>query len=417
MQTAKVPEPKAVPHSVAEPLSETKTPAVPLDPLVEKWNALFDKFKSADYEKRIELFLGSMDEPGLLDGEGAFDMLDNIYQDTVRQREYARFNELVDTLRQRLPEVYADSEAYYLDWYICNALALNQPEVLAARVRELARIAHEIDVFYWTVDLLSYYGYLPLLVEAMRIARPEVETSGDIMEFAIDEFADNAVKFEILNYFEHNPEPNPDDPDLRSRLEYFIKNIRMDKVTEVIKCLSGQTGRQWSPGDFGNLKSETSRLNLKCLSQEFLGELYRESRINLTRGEMGRLELVKYLLERADGDLEPRPSMFEAMTGSKKPHKPVTKPPRPPHVLCPDRERLDRFLADVLNFMNPQIYKAAACFEIIPDWLRFLESRGLIDGELRNRILNDLRPLQEHMETIVTKHFPDPAQRPVIKEF
>ena len=67
------------------------------------------------------------------------------------------------------------------------------------------------------------------------------------------------------------------------------------------------------------------------------------------------------------------------------------------NVLCPDRETLDKFLGGLLYFMNPQTYDVAATFELLPTWLRFLESRGLIQQEQREATLSQLRDMQDRM--------------------
>jgi hypothetical protein len=54
-------------------------------------------------------------------------------------------------------------------------------------------------------------------------------------------------------------------------------------------------------------------------------------------------------------------------------------------------------MAGLLGMMNQLYYRAAAVFEIIPAWLRFLELRGLIDAEMRARTLSDLAGLADHL--------------------
>ena len=76
----------------------------------------------------------------------------------------------------------------------------------------------------------------------------------------------------------------------------------------------------------------------------------------------------------------------------------------------PDRNSLDRFLAELLNFINPQYYKATATLELVPAWLRFLESRRLIDPEQREQTLSELRGLDTEFLKAVKNHS-DPALR------
>ena len=106
-----------------------------------------------------------------------------------------------------------------------------------------------------------------------------------------------------------------------------------------------------------------------------------------------------------------RESMLEAMQGSlndAQPRRPTTKFRRYEHPLIPDRERLYLFLAGMLDFLNPLHYRVAAAFEIVPAWLRFMESRGLIDADERARGIRDLAGMADDLRPAFDK-FPDPA--------
>jgi hypothetical protein len=71
----------------------------------------------------------------------------------------------------------------------------------------------------------------------------------------------------------------------------------------------------------------------------------------------------------------------------------------------------DRYLGELLNFINPHHYKAAAMMELVPAWLRFLESRQLIDAQQRKKTLNELRGLDAELLKIWQQYPADPALR------
>lgn len=71
------------------------------------------------------------------------------------------------------------------------------------------------------------------------------------------------------------------------------------------------------------------------------------------------------------------------------------------NVLVPDSERLELYLAGLLGMMNQLHHRAAALFEIIPSWLRFLELRGLVDTATRVQTLNEMEPLAENLRRIL----------------
>jgi hypothetical protein len=80
----------------------------------EAWDERWDEFESSDYQERIAVFKRTLDEPDLIDGEMAFEMLSRIFQEAVERDERDRFDALVESLRERLPKVY-ESEAGYFE--------------------------------------------------------------------------------------------------------------------------------------------------------------------------------------------------------------------------------------------------------------------------------------------------------------
>jgi hypothetical protein len=79
------------------------------------------------------------------------------------------------------------------------------------------------------------------------------------------------------------------------------------------------------------------------------------------------------------------------------------------YQLVPDHERLDRFLSGLLGFLNQLYYHAAAVFELLPAWLRFLESRQLIDAAVRVQALRDLESLLDPLCQVCNNFADDPT--------
>ncbi|MBF0384172.1 MAG: hypothetical protein HQL69_24435, partial [Magnetococcales bacterium] len=347
-----------------------------------------------------------------------FDLLTDIFAEAAKKQEYDRFNGLLDTLKQRLPDVYAENKSYNLDWWISNALALGQDDVVRTKMEELSEVAgKDIDVFGWSVDRLSYHGHVKILIDAMRIAWPKVENSQNIMDWAIDDFSINSLDFEIFNLLDQSNNTEINDKILKDRIGSYI-NFEDNKeiINKTIEFLSGQAEHQWKIDDFSDLKdSKESKTSLVLLSREFCGELHRGKGIPLTKVELGRNELVQYFVKRVDGELVQKRSMMDMVFN---PNKPEPKKPRPPlHLLCPDRETLDRFLAKSLDSFNPQIYKAVACFELVPDWLQFLISRELLDEKTCEKVLSNLRPMIADIQKISSGYHVDPYLGQAIREF
>src|SRR5207302_1750439 len=94
----------------------------------------------------------------------------------------------------------------------------------------------------------------------------------------------------------------------------------------------------------------------------------------------------------------------QAMNPRKKP----PKAPRPIHPLCPERVTLDACLAGMFGFLSNRSHTALALFEVLPAWLRFLESRRLIDADVRRKVVADLLPLHADLLRLTEKS-DDPA--------
>jgi hypothetical protein len=406
------------------------------DPRIQAFDERWEEFEAADYEARIALFLRTLGEPELMDGEMAFEMLNTLHSETAAHQERHRFEELAEALRLQRPDVYAEEARFIIPCRITNALATGQPDTAAALARELAMIADRaIDPFFQTVDQLAYHGQLQTLLDVIPIAWPRLKEGSDVLPWALDDLGSRAADFLMFDYLERGGSATAVDPELREQVNAYL-NVRPEGLDEWLGFLAGQTERPWSMTDFafkppskarrrdedeedefgGDTGEDEGRRNLISLSAQFLGYLRREENVSYTRGEMGREQIVRYLFDRFDGDLVPRPSMAETILGGK---KRKAQPPTPPpaHLLCPDRTTLDIYLGQLCNFLNLQYYKTAALFELIPAWLRFLEARGLIDASRREATLNELSGVRDDLLKVWGTADSDPALRQAMEHW
>lgn len=417
-RVAQAPEPLAPPPS---------DPHLAPDPDIEALNARWEEFEAEDYEGQIALFSKTLDEESeLMDDEMAFEMLNTIYLEAIEHNERDRFDALLNRLREHLPDVYAHDAHYYLDWRIANALAASRMEVVSDLAKEMAKTAgRHLDTFSDAIDRLAYHGQLPTLIEAMRVAWQEAKDSDDVVPWAVDDFAGRAAEFVIFEYLERHPSPYADDPELRKGIEFYLET-NPESLARYLAHIAVQGGRCWRMEDFQLASSrhkpgrvldeetdevafrENPHQNLFDLTVEFLGYLRREEDVPYTKGKIAREHIERYILEHHAGELKPRESMLDAaMRSKKRKHKP--KPREPKHVLCPDRLTLNHFLSNLLNLISLQYFKAAATFELVPAWLRFLESRKLIDGQQHEETLRDLAGLATQLLTLLEKFESDPA--------
>ena len=412
-------------ENIAKPArtSEPPTPPPPRDPIVERGDILWEEFEAESGEGRIAVFFKALEDPEAMTHDLAFEMLHVLYMEGLKSGERGRFEKCVSAFRERLPDAYEKESHYCLSWCLSNALAEDRQEVVPALARELAATAgRDIDIFNRAAPQLAYHGQLSALVEAMRIAWPFVKTSGNVVPWGIAEFAEKGVRYEILDYLEHTSNPDPTDASLLERIHFLIEKPNEQFLREVMTDLTGNSGREWKVEDFA-LKPRRKRsrgawdddadedeereapdpgaANLSRLIAEFVGYLRREEGVPFSRGDMVSQELYRYFIRRFNGDLDPRPSMMESML---QPTRKLPKPPKPAHPLCPERLTLDAYLGEKLGFMNELYHTAAALFQAMPAWLRFLKSRGLIDAATREKVTAELIPLQATLLRLWEKH-------------
>ncbi|MHB1560779.1 MAG: YecA family protein [Isosphaeraceae bacterium] len=402
---------------------QAPAPAPPPDPITQKQNALWDEFKSKLGEDRVAMFLEALNDPEVMSDDLAFEMLQLLRPEAVASDRRARFAECVAALRERLPEVFEKSGAYYLSLCLLDALAEGRQEVVPSLARDLAaRAGRDIDIFNRSAETLAYHGQLDVLLDALRIGWPLVKSSSDVVPWGISEFAERGVIHEIYHYLEHTDSPDPADPALLDRVRFFIDEPNEDHLRELIGDLTANSGREWQAADFalrpprkrsrGGWDDDTAErqerdpgaTNLNRLINSFVGYLRREEGVPFPRGELVRHEIYSYFLKRHEGKLNPRLSMLEEMQN---PRAKPPKPPRPIHPLGPEPVTLEAHLAGMMGFMNARYYPAAALFQAMPAWLRFLESRRLIDADISRKCAGELLPLHNSMLELWKTHTED----------
>ncbi len=400
----------------------------------EAWDERWDEFEAGDYEERIALFKQTLDEPDLMDGEMAFEMLSGIFEEAVERDERDRFDALVESLRERLPEVYAKEAGYLLDWRILNALAMKRPEQVDSLARELALVAHKtIDMWSQAEARLAYHGYLTALVEAMRLAWPQVRKSGAILDWAKEEFVVHAAQYEILSYAAQAEAPEANDPALLDRVKFFYGDeFNVGRMAAELDFLTGKATRAWTMDDF-RLDQPPSRSrqkpqaeaaaaedsaageqNLLNLTMQFVGYAWRVEGAPLSKAILAGVEIGSFIQKRRAGELE----QDEGRQGSSGRNRGAVQwGGYSGHLLCPDRKRFDHYLAKRLGMFSHQPYRAAAAMELVPAWMRFLQTQGLLDAALRKQTLNDLKPLAGEVRKIFDKLDSDPALGEAIKQW
>lgn len=401
-----------------------------LSPKEKRWF----EFQDADYEEQIALCHQTIDEPALMDEENAFEMFNTIFYSTVERGERSRFEALANKLREHLPDIFAAEAHFILDGQITNALAEGRQKDVLPLALELAQTGGEhLDMFVHTLDMLEYHDQLAVLLKVTPVAWPDVKDGG-YFEWGVREFAARAGDYIVFGFLELNPALQADDPDLQEKLSFYYDDLDQEAFASFIEYMTGRAGRQWTMRDFGfehqlptkkkgkkttksTELSDEAEQNLYDLTFDFLYYLRHEENVPYTKGRLARTSLLQYLVDRFAGELAPREGLLQATMRegfAAEPRK--SKQQTPDHWLCPDRNTLDHYLATLVDFMSGRYHQAVATFELVPAWLRFLESRRLIDADQRARTLRELRGLDTEMLKVFKTHA-DPALARAIEQW
>jgi hypothetical protein len=397
LPTSPLPARDPAPPPPAKPRKER-----PLTPVERRW----EEFRKADYEGRIALFLKTLDEPELLDHENAFEMLNELSDAAVKRGQRERFVGLVRLLRERLPDVYAEGAFWNAGYLLDAALEAGDTDAIAAAGLELAENAHKAsDPFSRHLAEVAYRGHLLIARDVMRRAWPLLRDEADLFEWARHEYAEQGATFELYARLEEEPALAGDDPVLLERTRFFVEDLDEAVVARRVELLTGRATAEGNSAAWalalerpeededeegGCRLAESSMTRLTDLSWEFARHL-RMQGVPSSKAELEREPLVEYVAERACGGLRDErrpPRSWQGPGGG------------PTDWLVPERATLERLLRRMLGFFSWQTYQAAAVFEAVPAWLRFLEGKGLITADRRGQALALLHPLVQQLRSL-----------------
>lgn len=392
------------------PVVEEEDEGIPED--VEALNQLYEEFEDADYEEQIVICRRAIEERAL-DSELAFEFFNTIYYESVEREERARFDELATALRQHQPDIYQEEANYIREWRITNALVANRMEEVQTLVNEAFKEGGEdLDAFGKILDQLEYHGLLNVLVIAAHQAWPEV-TPGKYFPDTQEEFDGRLTDYLVQDYLERTPHEEVTSPERFDALLAEITSritVERDDFARYLIRATDQSEHAWSITDFTFDEVDSAHENLHYLSHEFLGHLRWKEGVPYPKANMGRTHIMRYILQRHEGELkpasiQPKRTRLRVKRGKRRKRNQTQQKQ---HPLVPDYGTLDRYLGGLLSFLVNRTYEAAAALELIPAWLRFLESRNLIDAEERQHTLDNLKGLDTSLTKVWQQHRSDP---------
>lgn len=400
------------PPSFAGPLPET-------DPEIQRLNELYEEFDAAPYAQKKEILRASIEEQAL-DGELAFEFFNDLYPVTIERGEREEFAALVSLLRAKQLQVYMEEIHWFWDWAITNALALEDDAALQHAANELFKHGGEsIDAFFPALNCLRYHDRRDVLLKAMDNHGLQLVPERYIgnVKYEINQIFSNLL---VLDYIETHAQNNLLDENgldqLCRALTPYAGEVLRDDLESFVARAGGITSGEWTMDDFQfappppqlewfeEEEEETERdpavAHLLDLSFEFLYYAHQTENIPLTKADLAREELVKYILKRHRGelvDVEPL-----GRSGRKKRKKIET------NILLPDHRTLDRYMLRFLEVLSTRAHASAALFELVPAWTRFLQSKALISQGEGHDALRSMQALSQSMAKLVEAQIEDP---------
>jgi len=351
------------------------------DPADKFW----DDFDSKDYEAKIAYFIETLNENNFGFDEIGFELMDVLYEESIRHNDRLRFNELLNMLKKIAPSIYEEGEQYYLSWSIKNLVVEKKYDQIPELAKKLARTAgKDIDNFFDVLECLLYHCQLTAIMNAIPVAKPRIQQDLNIIPSGIEEFDELALNNIIFFYLKKYPSADAHDPKLLKELQLYL-DIDENLLEEYFIYITNKSNKNWTISDFQYLKissvhnndhskkktkSEHSQLdqNLLDFCAAFLGYLRHQENIPYSKGFLGSNEIRQYISFRASGYYRFQPNI----------HK--KKFSQSAFMLIPDEKSLDNYLADLLSFFNFKYYKAAAMLEMLPSWIKFLKWHHLINA-------------------------------------
>jgi hypothetical protein len=379
------------------------------------WQAL----APADYSEKVRLTRQMLAENVMINQTTVMDLIQRLYVEGIAVNARSLFDEVAAAVQEHQPDLYETLASMLLDWRLMNALADGRLADVHSLARVIAATAADHPLtFHDNIDRLAYHGHLGLMVEMIAIAWPELQKVGATVPGSLEGLAARATDAIIYQYLAHNPAIDAHDPTLQAQLETYFA-ISPERLDQYMAFISGDIVAQWRPEHFElppnppaavvNYQAPAATVqNLQTLALGFVGYLYRQEGVPFSKGDLTRQHIPRYILDRHSGVLNPRQPLADLSQRDRPPHLAQAAQPVA-HPLCPDLDTFQRYLDRLLVSGNPQPYRAAATFELMPAWLRYLESANLIDAGQHQQTRQALAPLPSQMAPTWSNYQADPS--------
>ena len=401
-QTATVPPPTGA--TALESTARESTRLAPPEPSPADLalDAEWARFKQADLDGKIALYLEKLDRRSL-EAEDSFEMLLAIREESDVKHNAdgrVRFAALIDRLRRELPEVYQHDRGFYLEDLIKDAIADQHWAALPDLLNEMAALLPgKIDEFFHVVYAALYHGQAAPVLTAMQAAWSSVADTPAILPSGSDEYGGLLMRLMLYEHVEQAATPRDADSTFMAALSaYGIPNT--DWFERALRHLAAPAPTAWRAEDFGEaVDADQWAANVAGLLFEFMADQRRQAQVPFSKSDLARIELTQVLHQQFS-----QPSSSGKRSKGKTRRAPA--PPAALHIapLIPRYETLDHELGQQFSIFGSRPYHAGAPLELLPAYLHFIARLGLIHPTELDEALAELRPLTANIGQTLTSY-------------
>jgi len=383
-------------------------------------------FEQSDFNQKVSTVEKILDDPNELEKHYCYDLISDLFSSAQTSEDHLIVQNMIKRINREYPEIYKNERGYFIEFLIQLALTQHDNAKAIELILELAEDAGKfIDIFINDIDHLSYYCDSGDILKVLHSGWESITNKDGIMEFAIRNYANQAAELEIFEYIKESTHPDPENKELLQKLEIFLEPD-LERLKKFIGHISGSANQIWTKEAFnynckmlkptkkkkGKPQKKPKRIpldvfyqNVYDLSCNFLEYLVQTEGYFYPKARIAQLEIKDFIMSRAKGDLEEQSSSLELAISPKTKKKKRT--PLFDHILCPDRLRTESFIGNSLSIWKYKLYAAIIFFESIPAWLKFIESKGLIDEQLRQDTFSSVNEMLDSFKKIVKNHCKD----------
>ena len=341
-------------------------------------SGVWDLFENSQLDKRL-IILNKMQAADVLDAEYAFEFLTAIKSDFDLTIEEGRANyaALLNKLRDEKPDIFRHDSHYYNQDLITFAILEERWDDIPQLLNPFTSGKH-LDQFYTVISQLRYHGRTKIVLEAMQSAYPGIKASSEYVYGADEEFAGELSEIMLIDYLETSDHPRPDDPVFLDKVGSLVEWKKgwldwfVPRITQAIST-------EWASDDLlEGINSEDWREKFNNLLLEFIATEWKRG-IPLSRCILAWHQLFEIFY-----------TQFKGLGKNKKRDK-KSKEVFLARCIIPNAKKMDRTLGEQFSIMGGKPYEVSASLELLPNFLAFIETIGIIQDSQKQNALEEIR--------------------------